>query len=95
MLGRAFLAQYSYQNKDYETAKDQAAVFNSPRAGYFSMEARVIAKTIEAQLRDKAEVKDAIDMLKTLRSETEKTGAIQLQTQIDETIEKLERSSPD
>jgi len=89
MLARAFLSEYSYRLKDYEEAQEQIFVFKNPRANYISMESKVIAKTIEAQLLAIKDKNQAIEMLNKQYEELNESGATWLKEIISKVIENL------
>ncbi|WP_299530455.1 hypothetical protein [Ulvibacterium sp.] len=78
MLGRAFLATYSYETNDYDEAKKQLAVFENPRSEYISVEARILAKLVEAKMLFTADRKRARVLLEDASKQLRRIGAKQL-----------------
>lgn len=78
MLGRAFLATYSYEINDYDEAKKQLEVFENPRSEYISLEAKTLAKVIEAQLLNATDSEGAKELLNDTSEQLKRIGAIQL-----------------
>ncbi len=78
MLGRAFLATYSYETNDYDEAKKQLEVFEIPRSEYISVEARILAKLVEAKMLFTTDRKRARVLLEDSSKQLRRIGAKQL-----------------
>lgn len=89
MLGRAFLAEYSYAIKDMDEAQKQLTAFENPRASYFSQESRVIVSCVKAQLLRDENRDEAIDILEKQMLDLEKSGAVLLQIKIANLIKEI------
>ena len=75
MLARAFLADFSFQRKDYLESQKQISIFKKPRADYFSLESKIMANMVEAQLLGRHDVDAALKVLKASYSELEASDA--------------------
>ncbi len=82
MLGRAFLADYSYQSNNFTEVKKQLEVFNNPRSNYISLEAKTLAKITEVKLLSKESTIETKEVLKAVSKKLEEVGATQLINQV-------------
>lgn len=89
MLGRAFLAQYSFSLDNPTEAELQVAKFKNPRASYFSQESETIATLIEAQLLSSSNKEEAIAVLDRMIEKVNISGAKLLNDKLTEMKNKL------
>lgn len=89
MLGRAFLAKFSFQVQDYETTQEQIEVFKNPRSNYISQEAKILVAIVEAKMLAREDRDKAKTLLHSKIKHLNNIGAQQLLTRIKETIKAL------
>ncbi len=79
MLGRALLAEFSFQQGDIEKAKSQIEVFNNPRASYISQEARVMAIIVESKILElEGASEQASKLIEEAATAVDQSGAVYL-----------------
>lgn len=82
MLARAWLAYYSQASGDTETVDAQLAVFQNPRANYYSQEAKVIAGIAEAKRWAQEDPERSLAVLGFLEKDLQCSGAKRLMDQV-------------
>lgn len=89
MFGRALLAKYTYEMREFNKAQAQIDVFKNPRSNYISLESKILASTIEAKLLSKSNSVEAINLLNSKLLMAEKIGAYHLEKELKNTIRKI------
>jgi len=86
MLGRSYLAEYSYYLNDLKKVEEQIAIFKSPRSNYISLESKITVFNIEALILAQQNREEALNFLNAKLSIVENIGAKSLAQRIKETI---------
>jgi tetratricopeptide (TPR) repeat protein len=75
MLARAYLADFSFQMKNFDESTKQVTFFKNPRAEFYSLETKIMANMVEAQLLGRKNTEAAHKLLKTSYSELKAADA--------------------